>query len=116
MYLNIITCDQEGQFLPSFSLEVKVFHIHGFTRGGMFVDLTHMDGEKERIFLEGSPEPFSPMKVENLARINSITLYSTYPATQVVTKEEYRARVGCGALLTSAGHFSRNPQFQQGAA
>lgn len=107
MFLNIIASDADGQFLPSFSLEVKTFHIHGFTEGGMLVDITHTDGEKERVFLEGESRPFAPMKLEQLAQINSITLYDGYPASEILSKAEYRAKVGCGALLTPAGHFMR---------
>lgn len=105
MYLIISTSDKDGQYLPSFALEVDSFHVHGFTDGGMWVDLRHKDGDKERVFVGGESRAFSPMSWQAQERVQTITLTSGFPPSTVLTKDQFHARVGKGGTLNSAGHF-----------
>ena len=104
MFLNISRADNEGQFIEPLVLEVKTFYIHGFTDGGMIFDVTHADGEKERLVLKGGEKPWSPMSIGKLENVNSLTIIEWGPA---VTKDQFREIVGKGKTLTPGGYYAQ---------
>lgn len=112
MYIAFSTYDAEGQFDGGVALEIKQFHFHGFTEGGMWIDITHLDSEKERIRVGGDPRPFSRITFGQTVPVNTFTIYDSYPAYPVITKAEYRARFGVGRLLNAQGHFVEQPVNQ----
>jgi hypothetical protein len=43
MFLTLTRSDDDGQFAPSISVEIKHFSIHGFeSNGGVWFDITYM--------------------------------------------------------------------------
>ena len=49
MWLQFSTCDAEGQCENGFALEVRSMNIYGMTDAGLLIDISHLDGEVERV-------------------------------------------------------------------
>ena len=106
MYLGFSTCDAEGQIENGFALEVKHFNIHGFTDNGLLFDITHMDGEKERLLLESGSGYCDLMTVGKRERIMHVYIVDGYPAVMPITKASFRMRIGtCKIYDPKVGHF-----------
>jgi hypothetical protein len=95
MFVQLLRSDEEGQFLPTLSIEIKHFSIHGFeSAGGVYFDIVHMDGEHERLLLSGDLAPFSPMEVGKQKLVQSVTIVPWPTSGEVLTKVQWREQVG----------------------
>lgn len=98
MFVQLALSTPEGQIIEGIALEIKAFSIYGMDcRGGVYIDITHMDGERERMTLAGEQKPFAPMFVNE--QETDLVRVVDYPACNILTKVEWRSRVGCGILL-----------------
>jgi hypothetical protein len=104
MFIVVSRSDDEGQFLPSVAVELKAFSIYGFhSSGGIVFDVTHKDGEKERMMLKGDLRPFAPMEIGEQKGVQGISIVD-YPASQILSKDEWRAMFGV-YMLFNGNHF-----------
>lgn len=103
MFVQISHCDEDGQYLHGFAVEVKNVTLAGVITEGFQFDIIHMDGEKERLVVGGQPYRdivFNELKT----RVMQVRIVD-YPDSNIVDKDEFRAKVGKGRTLNAQGHF-----------
>jgi hypothetical protein len=106
MWIAFSLADDEGQWKPGFALEVQNLILAGITDAGIQFDVLHMDGEKERMILGGTP--WGNLSMGKLGEhIMQVRITPGYPAVDPISKDEFRARVGTGAILNELGHFQK---------
>lgn len=92
MFLQLSLSDAEGQIIDPIAVEIKSFAIYGCDcAGGMFVDVLHRDGEKERVRLSSEQKPFSPMDLGG-QETHGISIVA-YPSGSILPKNKWRERV-----------------------
>jgi hypothetical protein len=96
MFMNLLPADENGQFIPSFALEIKRFEMYGVTDEGILIDILHMDDTKERLTV--SFQKYGGFGLGNIKTgcLFMLTLTDGWPPREVVTKDEYYTRVGKG--------------------
>ena len=102
MFIYFLPYTGEGQYAPSFALEVKSVNFHGATNDGWLIDLDHIDDEQERILV--CAKPYGNFEVGEHKRISSFSIVE-YPATRIITKLEFHELCGKGRFLNAQGHF-----------
>lgn len=104
MFIVVSRSDDEGQFVEPVAVEVKTFAIYGFhATGGVIFDVTHVDGEKERMLLAGDLRPFAPMEIGEQKNVQRIAIVD-YPASDILSKDQWRALFGV-YMLFDGNHF-----------
>jgi hypothetical protein len=104
VFIAFSTVDRGGQIEDGFALEVRSLTLAGITDQGIQFDIHHQDGETERLALGGTPyRNLSMGRIRD--RIMRVRVIGEYPAMPLISKAEFRARVGVGKLLNERGHF-----------
>lgn len=89
MFASLLRADDKGQFLPTISVEIMFFHIHGINEEGVAIDLIHMDRSIERILVKGD----YVMRVGEEKNVYTISIVPYPTSGEILTKEEWQARI-----------------------
>lgn len=103
MFVQLSIGDENNRILDPIAVEVKSFAIYGFTKDGVFVDVTHMDGEKERLTLASDLRPFAPMHLNGFE--NHGLRIVNYPSGALLSKAEWRNRVPAKSVIKDKSYY-----------
>jgi hypothetical protein len=105
MFIAFSICNDEGQMKNGFALEVRSLTLAGIVKEGIQFDVHHLDGEQERLILGGTP--YRALSMGKMSEhIMGIRMTAGYPATDVISKAEFRDRIGIGRVLNAQGDFA----------
>ena len=93
-FLSCSCADEEGQFLPSFAVEIHHFSIHGIDADGIIMDIVHTDRSSERMLLKTEDtRPFAFMEMGAVANLNTISIIPYPTGGDLLTKDEWQDRI-----------------------
>lgn len=89
MFVSLLRADDNGQYLPTISVEIMFFHIHGINEDGVLIDLVHKDRSTERVLVSGE----YVMRVGEEKNVYTLSIVPHPTSGEILTKEEWQSRI-----------------------
>jgi hypothetical protein len=96
MYVKFCACGREGQFLPSFAIQVRNVGIQGASPTTISLSVKHMDDESEQVTITVNYD--LSINEDRLARLMSFHIVD-YPDCDIISKDEFREIVGPSHII-----------------
>lgn len=103
IFVTFSLCDDEGRIRNPVALEVTHAKMEPGYPSGIYLDVRHLDGERERFIFDVETRYIA----YNLGGkiVTGLAFGDGYPPGIPMSKKDFRERFGNGRLLNEHGHF-----------